>query len=224
MACKECERNLPLVNKKYELCENCNSIRLTGKSLQERSQESSQKYRQKALDRFRQKVTRETNEYTLTGIRSFKTAKKIPSGYKPIKQQTSKEAGIKKLLSDLKKEIDLEEVQNNTYFCKGCGCSQVGLDKSHILSVGQYKHLELVKANMQLMCRKCHTLWESGAIEEKIALHCFIDNVMFIYHNDQEAYRKIITKVEDYRVWLIQDQDKEKIKAIEELFGILKNI
>jgi DNA-directed RNA polymerase subunit RPC12/RpoP len=90
LACSSCGKDLPIVNKKYDACANCNSIRLTGKSLQERQAESSLKYKQNAFDRFRQKVTQETDDYTQSGIRSFKSAKKSPIGYKPIKQQTLK--------------------------------------------------------------------------------------------------------------------------------------
>lgn len=113
-----------------------------------------------------------------------------------IKKQTAKESSIKKKLSLLKREIELEAVQNNEYYCKGCGKSYPGLDKSHILSVGQYKHLELVKENIQLMCRKDHKIWESGNIELMIKLNCFNDNLLFIKQHDLIAYNKLLTKLE----------------------------
>lgn len=215
--CSGCNKNKPVVNVKYGLCADCNSIRLTGKTLTERQAESSQKYRQKAFDRFRQKVTQETDDYTQSGIRSFKTAKKSPIGYRQIRQQTKKEAGIKSQLSAVKKDIELEAVQNNEYFCKGCGNSHVGLDKSHILSVGQFKQYELLKANIQLMCRNCHMIWESGTIEEQMKLLCFVDNLRFIFTLELLVHQKFITRIEDYKLWLIDGKDQGKIRAINEI-------
>lgn len=122
----------------------------------------------------------------------------VSKQYKPIKQQTTKERNIKKNLSDLKREIELEAIQNGTYYCQGCGCSYPGLDKSHILSIGQYKHMELVKENIQLLCRKDHMIWESGDIEQMINLNCFESNLAFIKIWDLDAYQRLLTKKEEY--------------------------
>lgn len=131
-----------------------------------------------------------------------------------IKRQTNEEATRKNQLSKVKKEIDLTEIQNNTYFCKGCGRSYPGLDKSHILSVGLYKHLELVKENMQLMCREgslhsrsnqgCHTIWESGTMKEKMKLHCFVENIVAIHKLDYPTFNVFINEIEylDYSKYL----------------------
>ena len=123
----------------------------------------------------------------------------IISKPKRIKQQTSKEADIKSHLSAIKNEIRLDAIQSNEYFCKGCGHTGV-LDCSHILSVGKYKHLELVKENIQLLCRHCHLIWESGSIDKQLNLHCFNDNLIFISNQDILAYNKFNTRVEDYLV------------------------
>lgn len=179
--CEICSKAKPIVNKKYGACDDCNYFRIHGVTKQEamkgKQAEWMKKMQQKQIQR------------------QLATPKKPTA---PIKQQTSKESSIKTKLACIKREIDLEEVQNGTYFCKGCGHSHVGLDKSHILSVGLYKHLELVKENMQLMCRKCHTIWESGTIEEKMELLCFAANLLIIQKYDIEAYNKLITKVEEY--------------------------
>lgn len=209
MPCSNCDKNLPIVNKKYELCNNCNSIRLTGKSLVERQVESSSKYREKYVTNFRNKVTRETTNL-------------VTNNRKPIRRQTAKESVVKSQLSNLKKDIELEAVQNNEYYCKGCGVSHVGLDKSHILSVGQFKALELIKNNIQLLCRSCHSIWESGTIEQQMKLNCFIDNLHFIYTQDQVSYRKFITRIEEYKAWLIDGKDQGKIKAINEILNQLQ--
>lgn len=110
-----------------------------------------------------------------------------------------KEIKIKSALSELKTYKELEAIHNDEYFCKGCGISYPGLDKSHILSVGQRKDMELIGDNIQLMCRKCHMDWESWNIERMIKLHCFKENLEFIRQYDQETYNKLCTKLEEYQ-------------------------
>lgn len=209
MSCsgENCNSN-QIANVKYNLCDNCNSIRLTGKSKSERQAESALKFRNSQIANSKQngsgisglvKSTKRTHDRGLfvRNISGSVIANKVKTRT-PIKQQTSREAGIKSKLSVLKMEIELEAVQNNEYFCCGCGKSHPGLDKSHILSVGQFKYLELVKENIQLMDRDCHIIWESGAIDEQMNLHCFVDNVCFIYLHEREQYQKFITRMETY--------------------------
>ena len=112
----------------------------------------------------------------------------------PIKRTTSSEATVKKKLSKIKKEIRLEAIQDGTYYCQGCGgknpdCSVI--DVSHIMSVGQYKLLELVKENMQLLGRPCHNTWESGTLEEKMQLLCYESNMEFIRQHDILLYNRL---------------------------------
>lgn len=187
---KNCSKE-QIVNVKYNLCENCNSIRITGKSLFERRSESAKKFQGKQISN----VTKEKKDRGLF-VRSIVTPVSVKV-FKPIKQQTAKEAGIKTKLSALKNDIRLDAVQNNEYFCKGCGCTG-SLDCSHILSVGKFKHLELVKENIQLLCRVCHLLWESGAIDQQMNLNCFNDNLAFIATQDQESYQKFKTRIDSY--------------------------
>lgn len=118
---------------------------------------------------------------------------------KRVKPQTTEEAIIKAALSKLKKEIELEAVQNNEYYCAGCGKSYVGLDKSHILAVGYIKDLELCKENIQLMCRLCHAIWESMDIALMVKLNCFDSNLAFIKEHDTLMYNKLQRKSDEYR-------------------------
>lgn len=208
MPCSACKKDFPIVNKKYELCSNCNSLRLTGKSLQERNQESASKYREKTFQRFREKVKEEAD---VLESPKFSTIRRSSVKVNP---QTKKEAGVKSALSLLKKEIELEAVQEGRYYCAGCGKSHVGLDKSHILSIGQYKRYELLKGNIQLLCRNCHMIWESGTIEQQMKLHCFIGNLQFIYPLEPLHFQRFVTRIEEYVLWLIEEQDKEKIAQV----------
>jgi hypothetical protein len=214
LSCSNCTKNLPIVNVKYNLCNNCNSIRITGKSISERQAESAVKYRKNALERFRAKITVETDDFLQPVIKLPVKAKKQLSTTIRIKAQTTEEALIKKQLSALKQEIRLEAVQNNEYYCCGCGNTGV-LDCSHILSVGQFKHLELVKENIQLMCRnKCHVIWENKNPAQVIKLNCFLDNMVILAKYDMVSYNKLITKIEDYQVWITDEQEQQFVKEL----------
>lgn len=187
MAClgQDCKSER-IVNVKYNLCNNCNSLRITGKTLFERQVESSKKSQSKQPSEPKEKKDR--GLYVRSGTISN------PSG---IKKQTGKESIIKSQLSILKNKIRLYAIQNNEYFCKGCGCTG-SLDCSHILSVGLFKHLELCEENIQLLCRYCHLIWESAAIDIQMNLLCFNDNLIFIATQDQLAYNKFKTRVDSY--------------------------
>lgn len=178
MPCTKCKKNYIIVNKKYGLCNSCNYERLNNKTIiqnrKERHQESLK--------------NKKPIQYTEIQIKPLNKSK--------IKQQTIREKQIKTKLSLLKKEIELDAILNNEYYCKGCGTSKDGLDKSHILSVGKYKHLELVKDNIQLLCRSCHLAWESNNIDKMMKLNCFEDNLLIIKRYDLETYRKLVTKME----------------------------
>jgi hypothetical protein len=100
---------------------------LHGKSQSERQAESALKYRKNALERFRARVTVETDDFLQPVIKLPVKAKKQLSTTTRIKAQTTEEAVIKKQLSALKQEIRLEAVQNNEYYCCGCGKTYPGI-------------------------------------------------------------------------------------------------
>lgn len=182
MACSNCKTNKPIVNKKYNLCGDCVFEKNHG------GQTRAQVYGARLA------AKRETEEPSP----KYWVSKKKP---KRIKQQTKKEEGIKSALLTLKTEIDMDNVLDGTYYCRGCGKSYVGLDKSHILSVKQRKDLELLKSNMQLMCRTCHMAWESWNVVQMGKLICFEENMQFIFLQDRETFQKIMTKIDDYLLW-----------------------
>lgn len=175
MSCNKCNKEFPIVNKKYNMCDSCNYIRLNGKSKQETY-----------ADRASSKGPK---------IYVFKRS------VKPMRQQTTKEAGVKNKLAALKRDIELEAVQSDTYYCWGCGCSQMGLDKSHVLSVGQFKHLELDRDNINLFCRTCHMDWESSDIVRMGKLLTFEKDTLYVQANSEEYFNKIVYKMREYNKW-----------------------
>jgi hypothetical protein len=93
LPCSNCTKNLPIVNVKYNLCNNCNSIRIAGKSQSERQAESALKYRKNALERYRAKITEEVEDYTLKGIIKPVISKSIPyrvQNKKPVRHKPLK--------------------------------------------------------------------------------------------------------------------------------------
>lgn len=178
MSCSSCDTNKPIVNKKHNLCDDCNFMRLhNGKSKAEVYSE-------------RQKDKQQDWTTSLP-----KTRLPIVKSSKPLKQQTVKQSGQQVKLNRLKQKIELEAIQNNEYFCWGCGNAKGGLDKSHILSVGQRKDLELIKANINLFCRKCHSDWESGDLIKMLNLNSFEKDLQFIKENDTKVYNKLLDAI-----------------------------
>jgi hypothetical protein len=169
--CKKCKKENTIVNNTHTLCQECNHLRIHKKTIQETLLEQQQKQQQRER---------------LKPIKKQKTT-----------QQVRKEQNTKQLLSELKKEIENEALDNDTYYCKGCGASYLGLDKSHILSVGQRKDLELEKENIDLLCRDCHVKWESGDILKQSSLNCFERYLEYIKMKDTPKYYSLISKLEN---------------------------
>ena len=182
MSCNHCQQNKPIVNKKYNLCDDCNYMRLhKGKSKAEVAQEKAQ---QKLSQQITQGVVKKL------GIKKYKL--------KPIKQLTEQERERKKQLSEVKSEIEIDAQQDGRYYCWGCDKGGVALDKSHILSVRQRKDLELEKENINLFCRDCHVDWEGGSIHKMAALNTFEKDLLYIRSKDRGRYNKLKLLIDDF--------------------------
>lgn len=175
MSCSRCEKQKFIVNKKYNLCDDCNYYRLNGKTKQEVYQEKASQ---------KSKKTYQTKKSQL---------KKVSK----IKIQTQKEKQVKNKLSQLKNQIREKAALNNQYFCWGCGKGGVQLDCSHILSVGQRKDLELQEENINLFCRSCHIKWESNDVEKMSQLLTFEKDIDYIKKNDSMRYNRLFSQIED---------------------------
>lgn len=174
MSCSNCQQSKPIVNKKYDLCDDCNYMRLhDGKS-------KAEVMREKAS----------TQIAKVPKIYQFKSKKQLSSG-----QRSQKQIVVDKALQTLKESIRLDAKQDGTYFCKGCGKTEKHLDCSHILSVKHRKDLELIRENINLFCRTCHIDWESGDIIKMIALHSFEKDLAYIKANDVGRYNKLLDAI-----------------------------
>lgn len=201
MTCKKCGENSPIVNKRHWLCNECNYKRLNN------GVSRAEMYAKRAKDRQEYKTPRKIN------------AKHKP---KPIRQQTSKEVSIKRELIELKKQVHQEAQDNEMYYCWGCGMGGVGLDSSHILSVGQRKDLELDKDNINLFCRECHMDWESNDPRKMIPLITFENDLLYIKKHDKKRYNDLIAMIDEYSIEIfdevvrsdLNDEFKEKMKRL----------
>lgn len=182
--------NRVAINKKHKMCQECNYERMHGKSQQE-------EYAERA-------ALRPKKVYQLVSRT-------------PIKQQTKKQSVRSKQLSELKSDIELEAVQNGTYYCEGCGKSYPGLDKSHTISVGQRKDLELRRDNIHLFCRSCHEDWESWSIPRMVILLTFESDLDFIYNEDFETFGRIMLKMMEWAKWNCDKTDNEVFKKVENI-------
>lgn len=183
LSCNQCSSPY-IVNKKYNLCDSCNFIRLNGKS-------KAEVYSERQQDRDKVQVTK--------SIQTYKVAAKPKDVVTPKKKtdKAKKQERVSVQLSALKKEIRQEAIDNDEYYCQGCLKYHSVLDCSHILSVGRFKQYELIKQNLQLLCRTCHLIWESGRILKQLTLHCFWDNINFIKTLEEGEYNKFIIKINE---------------------------
>lgn len=173
--CSCCLKPKYIVNRKYRQCESCNHLRLHGETKEETLQKQSIRYQTRYLEKQKGKSKIVNNTYKIG--------------------TTKKERGIKEKLSDIKKSIEMDAIQEGNYYCWGCGVSKLGLDKSHILSVKQRKDLELEKENINLLCRDCHMDWESNDIERMLKLDCFVKDFEYIQLKDKARFNQILTKI-----------------------------
>lgn len=189
--CSSCNTPQYLVNRTKKLCYRCNHFRIHGESVEETQNRQQREWRLRSEEKQKNKAPTPPKIYT-------------------IKQTTSKTAKKDSELSKLKFSISEEALMDGTYYCKGCGHSGQGLDRSHILSEKQRPDLALEEENIDLLCRECHMKWESWNIIKMLSLICFEKYLKYIYGKDKETFYKIFIKVE-----IVACQD---IEAEEDLY------
>lgn len=201
--CYECLQSKPIVNKKYNLCDDCNFMRLhDGKTKSEVYAERSAS-KPKKVYQLKQTPIKRSN--------------------KPIKQVTSKQSKRSAELSDLKYNIELQALQDGNYYCWGCGHAKGALDKSHILSVRQRKDLELDPNNINLFCRTCHMDWESNDILKMLKLHSFDKDLQYIQNKDKNRYNSILDALNYFVAHFEEYIESQELRTLYEKALILSN-
>ncbi len=179
--CKECGHTKVIVYQKGVLCHRCNDLRL---------QEARA---QKSKDRERKAVIFDKGE-------AAPELNKLKKQYS-INNLSSKGAKRRQEYRDLCKEIDQEAIDDNKYYCWGCGSGSRPLSHSHTIAKSQRKDLELDKDNLELECldwggvKGCHNIWETGTLEEQKKLLNFDRKIEYIKRTDSMIFNKYFSEV-----------------------------
>lgn len=188
--CRDCGVLLPIVNKKYWLCDGCNFKRLhKGKTKQEVYKERHDKKLTKKGEIEQPKYP--TNKNELVG-----TLKKMFS----IKKISNKKAHRDREMHKTYNHID----QTRDPICEGCGRGDRPLSHSHVLSQAKRPDLAAEEDNIRLHCfgnyTYCHEKWERGIPHEVIEMDDFKDNLSYIEWVDPAAHNAIIANFEFNKV------------------------
>ena len=139
---------------------------------------------------------------------------------KAINKVSDKQKEINAKLKEIKDRVTEDAINQNQYFCKSCGVVGLNLDRSHRLSVKHCPDLQLDYDNIQLLCRKCHVVFESGDISKIAEMNCFIEDMEYIFNNDTKRFNQLFFKLLDYyektpEKWILKII--KKIEAFEQI-------
>jgi len=166
--CKKCDRKTPIVNRKYQLCQQCNWERLHPV---EGSYSSNRKKQQVKL------------------LRSLQANLKPIKSRTRLSQMSTKQRQVARDLADVYKEISIMRIK----VCTGCG-TEHRLSHSHLIPRSRRKDLEASHANITYHClsmgdtKGCHDIWEHGSIDDKKMLNDFEKSMQYIKAVDSEYY------------------------------------
>jgi len=130
----------------------------------------------------------------------FKPAPKPIAGPKKpkgkIAKLSNKQSKVKNGLREIYAEIDAERLP----VCQGCGCFDGHIAHSHTISQKRCKqlhkeHLITNKGNIELMCNKCHRVWETGKLILAQKLINCQSMIAFVKIHDTETYNKITSQL-----------------------------
>ena len=204
--CERCTAETYIVNRTHHLCQNCNYHRLHGISYQDHQKAKQIEYRKKQQERHRaKKLTQPTNtqQKTYNAATGEKKPAKLPFFSKKGKETY-------KTMLAVKSAIRTDAQNEDSYFCAGCLKTSEPLDCSHIISVAHRPDLQHEKDNINLLCRFCHIRHESGDVEKMTSLACFMEDIYYIYKNDETRFNKILFKIHDY----LQNTKNKRIEYI----------
>lgn len=225
--CNNCKREKPIVNKRYGLCDNCNYLRLNGKTKQEVYKERQS--RNKAI---RQRDNRSFQEKYGRGVRNDGSANNTSrnSGV----NRSSKGATVKKISSQNKYRCSdgsyvtqsqinqryancIEKIKEEREpICQGSGVRDFPLSFSHTISRKRCKEIgksDLVYDPDNIEVEgyheptsnpiAAHNIWETGTWHQKVKLLNWNRKISYILYNDPEQYKIIEQKLvelglEDY--------------------------
>jgi hypothetical protein len=170
-------KNTNIVNKKYELCEKHNWLRMNPNKTE--------------ADFFNRYQFRQNKNLKTPSIQ--KNDKAYFLKRTSLKSVSKKEQINKTKLNEIYKEID----RKRGLICEGCGNKNY-LSHSHLISRNDRKDLEADENNIKIHCMQrmdgtkgCHGRWE-GSLKEKQSLLDFEQNMEYIKNVDIKIYNKIL--------------------------------
>lgn len=167
--CRKCHQDKPIVNRKYGLCESCNWERLHPEG------DSYQDHRMRQQSTLLSKMVESAATIDKSKERKVYKIKSISEKQKVV----------------IKRDEEVyEEVWNSKeHYCEECGC-HLGDDfrdengkvvdrfrYSHILGKDLYPEHRHNIHNFNLLCFKCHQVWEYG---DKVGMDIYNPNQLII--------------------------------------------
>lgn len=174
--CSECGNQRIIVNKKYNLCQQCNYIRIHGISSQEAQ-----------ISKLKEKL----NKVYQLNKKPLKQAKKYIKSSKATKEK-------RKALLDKDREVYLKVFNSKPNVCEECGAmlpdefedfegSINYIEQySHIISKGSEVRLRHNEKNFNRLCFHCHQLWEGG---DRSKMKIYENNLKIIEELKQSLWK-----------------------------------
>lgn len=199
----DCGKLLPIVNKKYYLCEDCNFKRThDGKSKQ-------QVYGDRAKEREERNV--KEGWKGIGTIRPTKGCSRIAQVSKNTRYSCSDGSLVSQYQISVNLKLTYAKIDETRLpFCEGSGKTGVPLSHSHTISQARCKQLgkaELIWDEDNIFLEEfeaptsnptaSHNVWELGNIEKKTTLVNFDKKLEYIKLHDIEQYMKLVIQLED---------------------------
>jgi DNA-directed RNA polymerase subunit RPC12/RpoP len=205
--CSVCGALLPIVNKKYYVCDECNFKRLhNGKSKEEVYRERSN---ERGKPNYTVKAGKKVDE-SLLGAK-VKRGSQIDSVSSKKRYYCSDGTLVSQQEIKWRLSITHDRIkQTRLPVCQGHGRGDIPLSFSHTISQARCKDLgktELIwdEDNIELEGFHepsskpiyAHNIWEVGSIEQKVLLLNFERKLEYIALHDYEMYQKYLIKLEE---------------------------
>ena len=187
----------PAKSHRVQTCPNCAQIEKTGESIPEIARRKAKA----SMERSRLKS-------------QARQAEKPKPTYK-IPARSVKGAKQERAVKKTKTELRLAAFDGGFCRCEGCGKHFKGLDGSHIIPLSQSSALAADPANITLLCRECHNLWEYGDAHEMIQLRCFVRDLKYMFRHDNARFWNI-----HYR--LLEEYNERPTAKLERALGKLE--
>lgn len=201
--CSECGNDLPIVNRKYCLCDNCNFKRThNGRSKEEVYSERASK---RTIKPYTFKTMAKSSSHSTSNAKKHSSKVTLSTVSTEKRYHCSdgtlvSQAEINRNLKAVKDYIK----HSREPVCQGSGRWDVPLSNSHTISVQRCKDMgktELIwdEDNIELEGFEAptsrpimaHNIWSDGSWQQRVQLLNWNRKIEYIYKHDREQYRRI---------------------------------